>query len=439
MPIETIPDSTIKYFLIAYDKHGAERTDDPDGTMSERVAAVLRDEPVTDVFIMSHGWKGDVPAAREQYNNWIRAMATCTADVERIRKVKPDFRPLIVGFHWPSLPFGDESLGGAASFGIAEQPSVETLVETYADRIADTDTARGALRTIFGALGESIAHGLPSSVKSAYETLAGEANLGGDGPGAAPGADQDSFDPDRILAAARSGPTSFGGPSLGGLLSPLRQLSFWSMKDRGRDVGESGGVALLDTLQGAVGAGRDVSFHLMGHSFGCIVVSSMLRGKDGGAARAPVASVSLVQGALSLWSYCSDIPVAKGTPGFFHPVVANGRVSGPLITTQSRNDTAVRRLYPLGAGARGDVAFAPGELPKYGGVGTFGAQGPGITVEGLEMLPVTGLYPFEKGGLYNIESSQYIRGGGGLSGAHNEITAPEVAHAVWEAARCGIS
>ncbi len=211
------------------------------------------------------------------------------------------------------------------------------------------------------------------------------------------------------------------------------------MKDRGRDVGESGGVALLDSLQGAVGAGREVSFHLMGHSFGCIVVSSMLRGKDGGAGRAPVASVSLVQGALSLWSYCSDIPVAKGTPGFFHPVVTNQRISGPLITTQSRNDTAVRRLYPLGAGARGDVAFAPGEFPKYGGVGTFGAQGPGITVEGLEMLPVTGLYPFEKGGLYNIESSQYIRGGGGLSGAHNEITAPEVAHAVWEAARCGIS
>ena len=28
-------------------------------------------EPITDVFLMSHGWKGDVPSAREQYGRWI--------------------------------------------------------------------------------------------------------------------------------------------------------------------------------------------------------------------------------------------------------------------------------------------------------------------------------------------------------------------------------
>ena len=31
------------------------------------------------------------------------------------------FRPLLIGLHWPSLPFGDEELsgGGAASFAAA--------------------------------------------------------------------------------------------------------------------------------------------------------------------------------------------------------------------------------------------------------------------------------------------------------------------------------
>ena len=39
-----------------------------------------------------------------------------------------------------------------------------------------------------------------------------------------------------------------------------------------------------------------------------------------------------------------------------------------------------------------------------------------------------------KGKVYNLESSQYIRHGDGASGAHSDITGPEVAHAIWEAA-----
>ena len=50
-------------------------------------------------------------------------------------------------------------------------------------------------------------------------------------------------------------------------------------------------------------------FHLMGHSFGCIVVSSTLAGPYARTAlRRPVASVTLVQGALSHWSYAAEVP-----------------------------------------------------------------------------------------------------------------------------------
>ena len=65
---------------------------------------------------------------------------------------------------------------------------------------------------------------------------------------------------------------------------------------------------------------------------------------------------------------------------------------GPIITTISAKDSAVGRFYPIGAGARGDVQFAPGTFPKYGGVGLFGARGPGLDIVDLKMKPVNVAY-----------------------------------------------
>jgi hypothetical protein len=112
VPVEKVPATELTYHLIAFDSAGRERTDDPDGLMSQKVLDILATEPVTDVFLLSHGWKGDIPAAREQYNLWIGTMAACAADVERMGERHPGFRPLIVGLHWPSRPWGDEEFGG---------------------------------------------------------------------------------------------------------------------------------------------------------------------------------------------------------------------------------------------------------------------------------------------------------------------------------------
>jgi hypothetical protein len=67
MPIETIRGGAATYHLIAYDADGKERTDDPAGLMSQWAVKIVKDQPVTDVFLVSHGWRGDIPAAREQY------------------------------------------------------------------------------------------------------------------------------------------------------------------------------------------------------------------------------------------------------------------------------------------------------------------------------------------------------------------------------------
>ena len=85
----------------------------------------------------------------------------------------------------------------------------------------------------------------------------------------------------------------------------------------------------------------------------------------------------MAPGALSLWAYCSDIPVAKGKSGYFHSIISGYKVSGRIVTTQSEHDTAVGRLYPLTAGLKRQVTFAPGAPPKYGALGSFGIRGPG--------------------------------------------------------------
>src|SRR5262249_78147 len=85
--------------------------------LTPRVDEALAEEPYTDVFLMSHGWMGDAPAAVRQYDRWIGAMAACEDDLERASRVRPGFRPLLIRLHWPSLPFRAEDLVGLARLG----------------------------------------------------------------------------------------------------------------------------------------------------------------------------------------------------------------------------------------------------------------------------------------------------------------------------------
>ena len=218
------------------------------------------------------------------------------------------------------------------------------------------------------------------------------------------------------------------------ILSPLRQLSFWKMKDRARIFGETGGNALLRKLQDAAPRAR---FHLMGHSFGCIVASATVAGANSQPLQRPVDSLFLVQGALSLWAYAKDIPYARGTPGYFYGILSRRLVRGAIVTTQSKYDTAVGRFYPMGARVKQQLVLGNEEYPEYGGIGTFGIQG-ASEVEDLAMGKVTYAYAFRPLRVYNLEASAFIKDGDGASGAHSDIAHPEVAHAFWAAVLAGI-
>lgn len=427
MPIERIPGEDFNYALLSHDKHGHERSENGE-LLSARLRAEVSAGIYTDVFILSHGWKGDIPAAREQYNAWIRCMLGCTPDLERIRSIIPEFRPLVIGYHWPSLPWGDEELA-AEDIGPGEIPSEEAYVAAYSDRVADSSVAESALRTIIRAAAQAeIPNVLPLEVAAAYKILDREAHLDKIGEGAPPGDDRFRFDP-QFLYGARNGLKGAFWNARSAVLFPLRQMSFWSMKRRARQVGIVASERLLASLQDAA-SDKGVRFHLMGHSFGSVVISSMLTGSLN---VRPVTSAALVQGALSLWSLCSDIPKKPGTAGYFEKIARTGLVD-TLITTQSMCDTAVCRLYPIAAGVARQVEYGPGEFPLYGAVGEFGFRGPGFDSVDLRLKDSSAYYGFSEGGIYNLDASDIIREGGGLSGAHNDIVKTELAHAFWECA-----
>ena len=440
MGAEPVPGRVGRYHLVTFDAAGRERPE-ATGLYSRELTALLAREAPTDVFVLSHGWMGDLPAARSRYEEWTAAMAGCPED-RAAAEARPDgFRPVVVGVHWPSQAWGDEDLG-SSSFAIppgdpdaleaGRADGVARLVDSSTTALGDTPGVRDAVRVIVdSALDDPVPVVLPGPVRQAYERLDAAVGPGADGEGAPPGDDRAPFDPEAVYQACLVEElASFGGTSLGGLLAPLRVLTFWHMKRRARDVGADGVAPMLTRLQEAAPAAR---FHLMGHSFGCIVVSSAVAGR-GSAARRPVASLALVQGAMSLWSFCSAIPSAPDRSGYFHRVLADGLVAGPVVVTTSVHDRAVRSFYPIGAGARGQVDYLPDRLPTYGAIGAFGVRGPGIQVVDDDLRAVDQPYDLQPGVVHDLRGDDVIRDSAGVMGAHSDIAKPSVAHAVWQAA-----
>ena len=378
-------------------------------------------------------------------------MVACEADRARMRELRPGFRPLVVGLHWPSQPWGDESPGGAArSPLLGARPAAggdaagREDVDAWAERIAATSAARAAIARILEAGNDSPFPVVSAALARSYRDLLGETPLARGDETSAPGMNQDAFDPQAIVDdyVRTGGDVRAGAPTrlLGAgaalrdaLLSPLRQLSFWSMKDRARRFGEGAAHAFLRALQRVA---PQVRIHLMGHSFGCIVVCGAVAGRGAKDALArPVESLFLVQGALSLWAFANANPYRTGR-GYFADIRARGGVAGPIVTTRSQYDLAVGRFYPLGAGLRRQSLLdprVPAPFPRYGGLGAFGIQGVN-DASTVPMLTATQAYDFRPGSLVNLEASAVIREGGGAAGAHSDIAHPEVAHAFWSAA-----
>jgi hypothetical protein len=424
MPFRRLPSADVAYALITFDGRGVERTDDPEGgTFSRTVLDGIRRDRPTHIFLFSHGWKGDIPGAIDQYDRWIGAMWQLAADRAALGDA---FRPFFIGLHWPSLPWGEES-HARVSFDTGDGGhAVASLIDAAVEHFGGGDHLRAPLTVIFDAFAENpAARIVPDEVVAAYRQLGAAIGFsaGGDAD-AAPDHEGAPLDPQAAVRAERmaNAGASFGiaGTFRTGILAGLRQASFWMMKHRARTVGEQGMHRFLGDVQRA----SDASLHLMGHSFGCIVASGILGGPGGtGSLPRAVESAALVQGALSLWSYADAIP-ATGTPGYFRHILAKRVVSGPLITTQSVNDAAVVYAFPAAVGLVNEFDFGV-DLPKFGGIGAWGIQGTPLA-ETRTMLDDNGMYRLQPGRIYNVDGSRFI-------GDHNAVDGPQVAHLLWQA------
>jgi hypothetical protein len=129
MPRRQVPGTNIDYYLVLFDADGNERIE----SSGQRLSEELLDKAtvgVTDVFVLSHGWKGDIPAAISQYDAWIGQMGAQEADRELIRQHVPGFSALVVAVHWPSLPWGVEGTDAAL---LGDDETDELLVEEGLD------------------------------------------------------------------------------------------------------------------------------------------------------------------------------------------------------------------------------------------------------------------------------------------------------------------
>lgn len=439
--------------VVCFDRDGNECPEKDGKFLSEQLCDELKGDVghVDDVFVISHGWQGDAIGATEQYSQWIRAMSESLSKQASFYGLPLPHKSLVIGIHWPSRPIGTEdfprkaleSLGTALS-AFGRVPN-EDFLALCCDGIIDSDGARQAFADIAELMDEdtivsqnpreSFAFDINSQLKRTQEKLqtatatiideldrkrkefGGKAREGGRTAIAVAA--------DLIKAAAELCDSKLSRESVPAMV--INMLSFYQMKQRAHIVGTVGGAKLLTKILKSVNSSTRV--HLMGHSFGCIVVSAMLASLED---ELQVDSLALIQGALSIWSFSEQVQGMSGA-GAYHNILP--RVRGAIITTQSHKDTAVLLSYPAAVSIldpeRFDVKYG---YPDYAGLGSYGVRGWGIPICDLMLKPVTGRYFFRPGMFYNLRSDAAICNGGPPSGAHCDIAKPEVANAVWQAA-----
>lgn len=399
---------------------------------------------VSDLIVVSHGWNNTMDQAQELYGE-----LAVRFDELRDAGREPGLagRTLgVVGVLWPSKRFAEADLipGGAA--GLANEDPVLTA-ELLAMRGAfSAPGADAALAEAAGLVGEL--NTSPTARRRYADLLRSLVTHAGDEASdpdteffSMDGADlMDQLDqlnaedlleppgPSGQQGGAMMVPVGAGLPGdpqgeaaridlIGGLLGTGRSLlnytTFYEMKTRAGSIGATG---LAPVLQDRV-IGR-TRLHLVGHSFGARLVTAAATSLPTSAA---VRSISLLQGAFSHYAFAHDW--APGQDGMFRRLVTSNRLTGPMLVTHTRNDTAVGVAYALASRIAGQVATAIGDASsRYGGLGSNGAQ---LTPEAVpgQLLDVTDNYSLAAGKVYNLRADDFIAD-------HGAVKGPQVAHAI---------
>ncbi|MEP6648756.1 MAG: hypothetical protein ABJA74_02430 [Lapillicoccus sp.] len=416
------------------------------------LVAQIRDSGTQDLFVMSHGWGNSEAAADQLYNAMFNLIQSSPGVPGSAR---------FLGVHWPSLWFPDPPPEqqrdlprtrdaappppGQADAAVSGNAIAKSLADGFSG--ADRDDIKRMGKLVDAGLkgvasGESQAvqqerldefHALlckvfapPTSTEHAAED-AGEAVLfTTDDP-------RDAYGKLSVVMGSApeesdvQGIGDFFGKVWNGAKDALRVGSYFQMKGRAGDIGRGALGPFLVALQTAA---PGVRVHLIGHSFGARLVAFSLAGIPS-PEQSPVASLTLVQGAFSHWSFSdgsSDLGIQGALSGF------QDRVKGPLSATFTTADWAVGNWYAKASFlAQQDNQDAEG-ANRWGGMGTDGYRG--VPARDLS-LPLTGQETFAAGEFHRADANFVITdtSQSSFAGAHSDIQKPEVAALIVAAAR----
>jgi pimeloyl-ACP methyl ester carboxylesterase len=198
-----------------------------------------------------------------------------------------------------------------------------------------------------------------------------------------------------------------------GALRLLNLATYNVMKDRAGKVGRDAVNPLLQRIQAAVP--KTLKMHLVGHSFGGRLVTAAVDGPN--ALR--VQTLLLLQAAYSHNGLALNFEANQN--GFFHSVFDSHKVTGPILITHSKNDSAVGLAYPLASRLNGADAAGIGDAnDRFGGMGANGAQH--VDKAEIVLLPVGGKYDFTTPGkrVFNLNGDAIIQN-------HGDVARPETA------------
>lgn len=433
------------YFEVEFNKNG----DIHDQDEVNNLVDFLSQSTVTDLFVISHGWNNDMDEARDLYRRFFAHVRE-----ELTNNRPPELGPrefAVFGILWPSKKFADEDViaSGAASLDDLQsedeqiRQQLEALKGVFDRADADEKLERAKelvplLEIDPNAASEftDLIRSLPNKgdlhpddasddffeipavtlidILSRPDIPVPEENEGGGGAA--------SFDP--AIGSGDAGGAA-GFDLFGGIKSAARKVlnytTYYQMKERAGIVGQTGVYQVLRQIrQKQLG----LKIHLIGHSFGGRLVTSVANGPKG---LPPIEanSMTLLQAAFSHNGFAENFDGERD--GFFRKVVAENRVAGPIIITHSIKDKAVGIAYPIASKLSGDDAAAfGGPDSRYGGIGRNGAQS---TPEADNSTPLgarTTAYSFKAGKLYNLKADTIIMG-------HSDIAKAEIAHALLSA------
>ena len=387
-------------WLIRFDKDGACTSPKTRDVLLNRIAD--KEQPI---IFFSHGWNNDWDTASERYENFIGGFLQMRA--QYALKVSRPYKPLLVGVFWPStalvMPWESApKFAGAAptaANGATEawRREIEELALDLDDRDREEFYALAQSENLNQVQAQRLAEIIAKAAKK-FDQADLDIASANDSPSSKellarakriPGA------PDKTAKLGEFGLATgtAAGPQAAFSLSDLdprklvRVATVLQMKDRGARVGAQGvGPLLRDILI----AYANTRVHLIGHSYGAIVMLSAVCYPVDKPLPAQVASMLLLQPAVSRWCFAKDVD-GQGFPGGYRRAL--DLVHAPILTTFTKRDTPLTKFFHLAVRRDkdlGQVQIAGGGLPEapstYAALGGFGPAG--LSDDELQVLDI---------------------------------------------------